>query len=431
MIRAVRPTSDQAEERQKNQGSTAVQRGAPPAVPMTKKVTLKPGREKPVRQHHPWIFSGAIRHIADGVENGDVVEVYAADGSWLARGYCNRISQIQIRLLTWDEKEAIDDMFWQRRIDAALAGRAALAADPMTTVYRLINAESDYLPGLTVDRYADYLVMQVGTLAIEQRKAELAARLMATTGATGVIERSEAGVRRQEGLADAEGVLAGEAPTGLVEVLENGFHFAVDLLGGQKGGFYADQRTNRHRVAAYCANKRVLNGFSYTGAFAVYALAAGASHVVNVDSSVDALTMAEENLRRNGFDPDVVTENIAGDLFTILRDWRDEGIEPFDVIILDPPKFAQSRANVDRALRGYKDINLLAMQLLQPGGILATFSCSGLVSADLFQKVIFGAAVDAGRAVQILEWLKQDRDHPVAITFPEGEYLKGLLCRVL
>ena len=396
-----------------------------------KKVTLKPGREKPVRQRHPWIFSGAIRHIANGVENGDIVDVYAADGSWLARGYFNRSSQIQVRLLTWEEAEAIDRDFWQRRIEAAIAGRASLAADPATTVYRLINAESDYLPGLIVDRYGDYLVMQVGTLAIDQRKAELATLLLEATHAHGLIERSDAGVRRQEGLDDAEGVLAGEAPAGLLDVLENGFHFAVDLLGGQKSGFYADQRTNRRLVAQYCAGRRVLNGFSYTGAFAVYALAAGATHVVNVDTSVDALTVGEENLRRNGFDPDRVTENIAGDLFTILRDWRDEEIDPFDVIILDPPKFAQSRANVERALRGYKDINLLALQLLKPGGILATFSCSGLVSADLFQKVIFGAAVDAGRSVQILAWLRQDADHPVAITFPEGEYLKGLICRVL
>jgi 23S rRNA (cytosine1962-C5)-methyltransferase len=208
-------------------------------------------------------------------------------------------------------------------------------------------------------------------------------------------------------------------------------HFWVDLHGGQKGGFYADQRENRRRVAAYCSGKRVLNGFSYSGAFAVHALAAGATHVVNVDSSVDALTLGEENLRRNGFDPDQDAESIAGDLFDVLRDWRDEGIEPFDLIILDPPKFAQSRGNIDRALRGYKDINLLALQLLKPGGILATFSCSGLVSADLFQKVVFGAAVDAERSVQILEWLRQSSDHPVAITFPEGEYLKGLICRVL
>lgn len=394
-------------------------------------VILKTGREKPVRQRHPWIFSGAIQRLPKEVANGAIVDVYAADGKWLARGYLNRASQIQVRILTWDVDEAIDRAFWQSRIVQAIAGRAALAADPDTTVYRLINGESDYLPGLLVDRYGDYLVMQVGTLGIEQRKAELAAILLAESGVLGIIERSEASVRRQEELPDAEGLLLGEAPPAQIEVREDGLHFLVDLYGGQKGGFYADQRENRRQVATYCSGKRILNGFSYTGAFAIHALAAGAAHVINVDSSVDALTLGEEILQRNGFDADQDVESIAGDLFEVLRDWRDEGIEPFDLIILDPPKFAQSRGNVDRALRGYKDINLLALQLLKPGGILATFSCSGLVSADLFQKVVFGAAVDAGRSVQILEWLRQGSDHPVAITFPEGEYLKGLICRVL
>jgi 23S rRNA (cytosine1962-C5)-methyltransferase len=397
----------------------------------TDAVILKAGREKPVRQRHPWIFSGAIQRLPQDAANGAIVDVYGADGAWLARGYLNRASQIQVRILTWDEDEAINRAFWQSRIAQAVANRAALAADPDTTVYRLINAESDYLPGLIVDHYGDYLVMQVGTLGIEQRKAELAALLLAATGVRGIIERSEASVRRQEQLPPAEGLLVGETPAEHIEVREDGLHFLVDLHGGQKGGFYADQRENRRRVAAYCSGKRVLNGFSYTGAFAVHALAAGATHIVNVDSSIDALTLGEEILQRNGFDAEQDVESIAGDLFEVLRDWRDEGIEPFDLIILDPPKFAQSRSNIDRALRGYKDINLLALQLLKPGGILATFSCSGLVSADLFQKVVFGAAVDAGRSVQILEWLRQGSDHPVAITFPEGEYLKGLICRVL
>jgi len=404
---------------------------SPQGVIPPEAVILKTGREKPVRQRHPWIFSGAIQRLPKEIADGEIVDVYAMNGTWLARGYLNRASQIQVRILTWDEDEAIDQTFWQSRIAQAIASRAPLAADPDTTVYRLINAESDYLPGLTVDAYGDYLVMQVGTLGIEKRKAELAAILLAESGARGIIERSEASVRRQEGLHDAEGLLVGEAPPEQVEVREDGLHFLVDLHGGQKGGFYADQRENRQRVARYCSGKRILNGFSYTGAFAIHALAAGAAHVVNVDSSIDALTLGEEILQRNGFDADQDSESIAGDLFEVLRDWRDEKIEPFDLIILDPPKFAQSRGNVDRALRGYKDINLLALQLLKPGGILATFSCSGLVSADLFQKVVFGAAVDAGRSVQILEWLRQGSDHPIAITFPEGEYLKGLICRVL
>lgn len=394
-------------------------------------VRLKTGRDKPVRQGHPWLFSGAIQQIPPTAADGDLVDVQAASGEWLACGYLNRKSQIQVRILSWQPDEPIDQAFWQRRLQSAIAARRAWIATPETNAYRLVNGESDYLPGLIVDHYADYLVMQVGTLGMERYKQMLAELLLTLTGAKGVIERSDLALRRQEGLPEATGLLAGVAPAGPVEIRELGLRYQVDLAHGQKSGFYTDQRDNRRRVAAYCHAGRVLNAFSYTAAFAVHALAAGARHVTNIDTSVDALTVGETHLRLNGFDPDQQAEQIAGDVFTILRDWRDEGIEPFDVIILDPPKFAQSHGNLDRALRGYKDINWLAMGLLKPGGILATFSCSGLVSADLFQKVVFGAAVDAKRPVQVLEWLRQGNDHPVAITFPEGDYLKGLICRVL
>ena len=399
-------------------------------------VVLKPDREKPVRQGHPWIFSGAIDRLPDKAANGDIVPVCDPSGHFLARGYLNRTSQIQVRILSWDANEAIDDGFWWRRLTQAITARQHLAESAETTAYRLVNAESDYLPGLTVDRYGEYLVMQVGTLGIEVRKQQLADLLLALTGCKGVIERSEVAVRRQEGLGDATGLLAGKEPPARITIQELGLRFYVDLMGGQKSGFYMDQRANRRRVATYCQGARVLNAFGYTGAFGVYALAAGARYVTNLDISVEALQLGEENLRLNGFNPDTQAESIAGDVFDVLRDWRDAGAhtsgdDQYDVIILDPPKFAQSKNNLDRALRGYKDINLLALRLLKPGGILATFSCSGLVSADLFQKVVFGAAVDAGRPVQILEWLRQGSDHPVAITFPEGEYLKGLICRVL
>ncbi len=394
-------------------------------------VIVKAGREKPVRQQHPWIFSGAIQQLPAGVADGELVDVRSAEGEWLARGYLNRKSQIQVRLLSWQPDEAIDAVFWERRLQRALALRRAFIADATTNAYRLVNGESDYLPGLVVDQYADYLVMQVGTLGMDQRKQDLAEQLLALTGCRGVIERSDLALRRQEGLAEATGLLVGSAPTGPVDIQESGFRYQVDLTHGQKSGFYTDQRDNRRRVAAYCQGGRVLNAFSYTAAFAVHALAAGAHHVTNIDTSVDALTVGEIHLRLNGFDPDQQAEQIAGDVFTVLRDWRAERVEPFDVIILDPPKFVQSRGNLERALRGYKDINLLALGLIKPGGILATFSCSGLVSADLFQKVVFGAAVDARRSVQVMEWLRQGNDHPVAITFPEGEYLKGLICRVL
>ncbi len=353
-----------------------------------------------------------------------------AQGAFLARGYLNRRSQIQVRLLTWDAAERIDADFWQRRVRAALALRAALPEVQGCTALRLVNAESDFLPGLTVDRFGDFLVLQAGTLAIDRRKQELAELLLAETGARGVIERSDMAVRRLEGLASVSGRLAGSEPDGMIEVIEDGLHFHVDVLRGQKTGFYTDQRTNRRRVAPYCPGQRVLNAFSYTGAFAVHALRAGAAHVTNIDSSVEALTLAESNLRCNGFDPDAVAENIAGDVFTVLRDWEAETDRVYDVVILDPPKFAQNQAAVERALRGYKEINRLALRRLRPGGILATFSCSGLVSSDLFQKVVFGAAIDAGRPVQVLESLRQSADHPVAITFPEGEYLKGLIVRV-
>ena len=393
-------------------------------------VILKSGRDKPVRQRHPWIFSGAIASLPAGVEDGEIVEVVDAAGAWLARGYLNRRSQIQVRLLTWEQGEEIDDAFWRRRLAAALEMRHALPALDGCTALRLVNAENDFVPGLTVDRYDDYLVVQAGTLAIDRRKELLAHLLLELTGCRGIVERSDMAVRKLEGLSPATGTLAGSPPPETIDIREDGLLFQVDLARGQKTGFYTDQRANRRRVAAYSSDRRVLNAFSYTGAFAVHALRAGATHVTNIDSSVDALSMAETNLRRNGFDPDRQAEGVAGDVFAILRDWIDEPDQRFDLVILDPPKFAQNQGAVDRALRGYKEINRLAMRLLRPGGILATFSCSGLVSADLFQKVVFGAAIDAGRSVQVLEWLRQSPDHPVAITFPEGEYLKGLIARV-
>jgi 23S rRNA (cytosine1962-C5)-methyltransferase len=396
-------------------------------------VTLKPDRDYPVRQHHPWVFSGSLAHIPNTVEDGEIVALVSAEGEWLARGYLNRTSQITLRLLTWQRDEAIDEAFWRRRIEQALTLRQRLLGRESTTAYRLIHAESDRLPGLTVDCYAPYLVMQVGALGIERHKAQLAQLLLQMTGCIGVLERSAMAVRQYEGLGEAVGVLAGVMPPLLVTVREHNWQFQVDLIRGQKTGFFTDQRENRRRVANYCHGQRVLNAFSYTGAFAVYALAAGASHVTNIDSSLDALQMVEVNLRLNGFDPDAQTDNIVGDVFDVLRDWRaiQSPSMQFDVIILDPPKFAQNKGNVARALRGYKEINLSALHLLKPGGILATFSCSGLVTVEQFEQAVLGAATDVGRPLQILEWLRQGADHPVLASFPEGEYLKGLICRVL
>jgi 23S rRNA (cytosine1962-C5)-methyltransferase len=246
----------------------------------------------------------------------------------------------------------------------------------------------------------------------------------------GIVERSDAAARKHEGLAMRTGLACGVPPPADLEVNEFGHGFLTDLMGGQKTGFYLDQRENRAAVAGYARDRRLLNAFSFTGAFGVYALAAGAEHVTNLDRSLPALERSEAILRRNGFDPDTQAAAVCGDVFRVLRDWRDEG-RTFDLVILDPPKFARSQGELPGAMRGYKDINMLALQLLAPGGILATFSCSGLVGADLFQKIVFGASLDAGRDVQVLTRLGQGPDHPILLSFPEGEYLKGLLCRAV
>ncbi|MCX6031136.1 MAG: class I SAM-dependent rRNA methyltransferase [Chloroflexi bacterium] len=395
-------------------------------------VFLHPGKDKPIRQRHPWIFSGAIERVSGHPAPGDLVDVADARGEWLATGYFNPKSQIVVRLLTWQRGEDVAATFWRKRLAAAAAARAGqdgVRCIAQTTAYRLAYAESDGLPGLIVDRYGDWLVVQFLTLGVETRRKMLLELLVELFAPRGIVDRSDASVRRQEGLPLRSELAWGEPPAGL-ELMENGLRFGVDLLGGQKTGFYLDQRENRRIVGGHAAGRRVLNAFSFTGAFGVYALAGGATHVTNVDSSVEALQGAEATLRLNGFDPDRQAEGIAGDVFQVLRAFRDEGRQ-FDLVILDPPKFARSKAELDGATRGYKDINLLGLKLLAPGGLLATFSCSGLVTPDLFQKIIFGASVDAGRNAQIIARLGQGADHPILLSFPEGEYLKGLLCRVV
>ncbi len=393
------------------------------------RVILKRGREKPVLNRHPWVFSGAIKRIEGEVADGDVVEVADYRGRFLARGYLNRRSQITVRLLTWDEGEVIGEDFWRHRLERAWASRQALADDPATAAYRLVNAESDLLPGLVVDRYGGYLVAQFLTLGIEQWKAELVGLMDDLLKPRGIYERSDVEVRKKEGLAQVSGLLHGEKPPDLVEVTENGHRFLVDIKTGHKTGFYLDQRENREKLTKYCPGREVLNCFAYTGAFAVYAAAAGAGRITNVESSAEALELARRNVALNGF-ADRDDEYVEGDVFQVLREYRDQG-RSFDLVILDPPKFAYSQHQVQSACRGYKDVNLLAMQIIAPGGILFTFSCSGRVSPDLFQKVLFGASVDAGRDVQIVAKLSQSSDHPILLTFPESEYLKGFVCRVL
>ncbi len=395
---------------------------------MTGRVVLKSGREKPARQRHPWIFSGAVQGIDGDVIEGGIADVVSARGEFLARGYVNRRSQIVVRLLTWDEAEAIDEAFWRARLERAIGARSTEGE-----ACRLVNAESDGLPGLVVDRYADWLVVQVLTLGIERVKRELVVVLTALLDARGVYERSDVDVRAKEGLPQAVGVLQGEEPPDEIEIAERdrsgrALRFAVDVKRGHKTGFYLDQRENRRKVAAYCRGADLLNLFSYTGGFAVHAWAAGARSVVNVDSSAEALALARRNVALNEFtvyDGDFV----EGNGFGVLRQYRAES-RAFDVIVLDPPKFVHSAGQIEKASRAYKDLNLVAMQILRPGGMLATFSCSGLVSPDLFQKIVFGASIDAGREAQVIEKLSQSGDHPILLSFPEAEYLKGLVCRV-
>lgn len=398
---------------------------------MLPKIFLKPGKDKPVLAHHPWIFSGAIAR-AENANDGDTVDVFDSAGQFLARGYFNSRSQIAVRVWTWHD-ESIDRAFFQRRLKTAIAARKTLIDHTSTNAYRLVNAESDGLPGLVVDRYADFVVAQFLTLGAEKRKAEIIAGLQELVMPRGIYERSDVDVREKEGLPVVVGVLRGDAPPERVEILENNLRFLVNVKRGHKTGFYLDQRENRKRVAlvvdSLSAAVEVLNVFAYTGGFSIYVCAANQNaHVVNLDTSRDALELARENMQLN--DCEARGEFVEGDAFQMLRKFRDIG-RAFDAIILDPPKFVHTRSQLNTGLRGYKDINLLAFKLLKPGGVLATFSCSGQVSAEMFQKVVFEAATDAKRDAQIITKLSQAPDHPILLAFPESEYLKGLICRLV
>lgn len=391
-------------------------------------VRLKRQRDRAARYRHPWVFSGAIDRVDGDAAPGDIVEVVDGNGAFLCRGYYNPESQIRIRALAWDEETTIDASWWRNRIGDAIAGRADLAADPRTNAYRLIHAEADFLPGLIVDRYDDVVVVQFLTAGAERVRDVVVAALREATNPRAVFERSDTASRSREGLKPSSGWLHGEG-TDRVEIVENGLSFAVDVVTGQKTGFYLDQRDNRAAVAAFASGRRVLDGFSYTGACSAYALRAGAAAVTMIDSSAGALAAASDNLERNGADPKAV-DMIQGDAFELLRAFKGEG-RTFDMIILDPPKFAVTRHQADKAMRAYKDINMLAMQLLEPGGMLATFSCSGAVGVEAFTMAVAWAGVDAGRGIQVLRRLSQGADHPILASFPESEYLKGLICRIV
>jgi 23S rRNA (cytosine1962-C5)-methyltransferase len=400
-------------------------------------IVLKPGREKSLLRRHPWIFSGAVQQVGGDVVPGGTLELLSSNWQLLARAAYSPHSQIRARVWTFEDEE-VDKEFFRRRVRSALAARQMLNVERHSNASRLIYAESDGIPGLIVDRYGDVLVLQSLTAGSEFWKETLADLLLEETGLSTIYERSDADVRELEGLEPLRGVLRNsmtrdsdnpevlESRITNIVITEHNLKFNVNLQSGHKTGSYLDQRENRLRVRELAKDKDVLDCFCYTGGFTVNALAGGARSVLSIDSSADALALCKENIALNNLDVARQTP-LEGDVFQLLRKFRDEN-RSFDMIILDPPKFAPTAAQAERAARGYKDINLLAFKLLRPGGILVTFSCSGGVDAELFQKIVAGSALDAGVEAQIVQRLSQAPDHPVSIHFPEGAYLKGLVC---
>ena len=389
-------------------------------------LVLKPGRDRSLRQRHPWVFSGAVARVDGAPESGATVAVQSHDGEVLALAAYSPLSQIRARVWTFDPGAQVDAAWLQAQIARACAARAGLL-DGGHGAARLVHAESDGLPGAVADRYADVVVVQLSAAGAERWRDTIVDALAESTGAACIYERSDAEVRSLEGLPPRVGVVRGRLPRP-VAIREAGLRYRIDVAGGQKTGFYLDQRDNRARIGGEARGRRVLNAFCYTGGFTLAALAGGATHVLSIDSAADALALARENLAANRALDATLAEWREADVFTELRKLRNEA-RSFDLIVLDPPKFAPTAAHAARAARAYKDINLLALKLLAPDGLLATFSCSGGVSAELFQKIVAGAAVDARAEATVIARLGAAPDHPVALGFPEGEYLKGLLLR--
>ena len=392
-------------------------------------LVLHAGRDKSVRLHHPWIFASAIKSIEGEPLSGATILIKSESGEALGLASFSPGSQIRARMWSWNPQEEINRDFFAVRIKCAFDLRnQILKLTEQTSAYRVIHGESDGLPGLIVDRYNDALVIQILTAGIEYHRTEIVDLLAEISGCKTLYERSDVDVRELEGLNPVKGLVWGPAIQPPMIIVENGLKFEVDLENGQKTGFFIDQRDNRELLRRYVQDKSVLNCFCYTGAFSAYAFAGGARSVLSMDSSAPALEQVLRNLAINGYG-DCESEVMEADVFTALRKFRDSR-KSFDVIILDPPKFAPTTAQAERAARGYKDINLLAFKLLNPGGVLFTFSCSGGVSRELFQKIVTGAAQDAGVEARILAQLSQGPDHPIALNFPEGMYLKGLVCAI-
>lgn len=392
-----------------------------------KSVRLKPRRERSVLQRHPWVFSGAVAEVEGNPEAGDTVEVRSHDGEWLARGVFSPASQIRVRVCTWNRNEAVDEAWLQKRLESASLRRRGLLETQGSNAWREVHGESDGLPGVIVDRYDAYRVVQFLTAGAERWRDKIVAALAAADGCRGIYERSDVEVRALEGLPPRSGLLWGEKPPPDLTVVQHGLRHRVDFAAGHKTGLYLDQRENRPLLRRLVGGKDVLDVFCYTGGFTLEALVGGAASVTAIESSSRALALAKENVRVNDL-PEDRCEWVQGDAFAVLRQLRDRA-RSYDIIVLDPPRLAPTAAQVQRAARGYKDLNLLAFKLLRPGGMLLTFSCSGGVSPELFQKIVADAARDANADAAIIGWLAQPADHPVGLHFPEGRYLKGLICR--
>ena len=392
-------------------------------------VILKKGKEKAVLHKHPWVFSGAIEGVKGKPANGEIVRLMDAKGAFMAYGFYNDQSRVALRLLEWDENVEVNQQWFKDKVAVAVASRGNLLIEGITNTCRLIFSESDYLPGLIVDKYANHLAVQVLTTGIEKMMPAIIDELQRLLKPESIFDKSNASSRGHEGLETQNIVLAGNHPPRRVEVVENGIIYNINIAEGQKSGFYCDQRDNRKIVASYASGKKVLDCFCYSGGFTLNALQNGAASVTAVDSSVLAIDTLKENVILNNYEEGKVT-TIVSDVNKQLRKFREDG-EMFDMIILDPPKYAPSRSALDKASRAYKDLNRQGMLLLNKGGLLATFSCSGAMDMETFKQVLAWAALDAGKQVQFIHQFCQPEDHPVRASFPEGEYLKGLLCRVM
>lgn len=393
------------------------------------KLVLNPGKERSLLRRHPWVFAGSVARLEGRARPGDTVDVVADDGRPLGRAAWSPESQIRARMWSFAPDTVIDHAFFKRRVAESAARRAAHPLLAAETGLRLIHGESDGLPGVIADRFGDVVVVQLTSAGAEKWRDAIVAGLVQATGCRAVYERSDSDVRGMEGLGPTTGCVYGDLPEEAMTIVENGVRMEVDVVGGHKTGFYLDQRDNRRLTGLLARGRSVLNCFCYTGGFSLQALAGGADSVLSIDSSSPALEGARRNLAMNPQLGGARAEWMQADVFEALRALRNEG-RRFDLIVLDPPKFAPSAAHADRASRAYKDINLFGFRLLNPGGILMTYSCSGGIGLELFQKIVAGAASDAGVDARILHRLSAAADHPVGLAVPEGEYLKGLAVQI-